>query len=98
MTYRVGPNQPRDWGDLEAHDSLAGVAVLAIAGERARMPRSLQRRLADASPRGTLAVIEGAGHFPFVEAPERYWTVVGRWLEETAPISSTRRTARSRAP
>jgi pimeloyl-ACP methyl ester carboxylesterase len=85
VTYQVGPNQPRDWGDLEALDALAGLAVLAIAGERDRMPRSLQQRLADASPRGTLTVIEGAGHFPFVETPERYWPVVARWLEGTAP-------------
>ena len=49
------------------------------------MPRALQQRIADASPRGTLAVIEGAGHFPFAETPERYWPVVARWLEETAP-------------
>jgi pimeloyl-ACP methyl ester carboxylesterase len=58
--------------------------VLAIAGEHDRMPRSLQRRIADASPRGTLAVIEGAGHFPFAETPERYWPVVAGWLAGTA--------------
>jgi pimeloyl-ACP methyl ester carboxylesterase len=57
--------------------------VLAIAGEHDRMPRSLQQRIADAAPRGTLAVIEGAGHFPFVETPARYCTVVARWLAET---------------
>lgn len=85
MTYQPGPNRKKDWGDLEALDALAGVTVLAIAGEHDRMPRSLQQRIADASPRGTLAVIEGAGHFAFAETPERYWQVVARWLEETAP-------------
>jgi pimeloyl-ACP methyl ester carboxylesterase len=85
VTYQPGPNAPRDWGDLEALDALAGVAVLAIAGEHDRMPLSLQQRIADASPRGTLAVIESAGHFPFAETPERYWPVVARWLDETAP-------------
>jgi pimeloyl-ACP methyl ester carboxylesterase len=84
VTYQTGPNLQQDWGELEALDALAGVAVLAIAGERDRMPRSLQQRIADASPRGTLAVIEGAGHFPFAETPDRYWPVVARWLEETA--------------
>lgn len=24
-------------------------------------------------------------HFRFAETPERYWPVVGRWLDETAP-------------
>jgi pimeloyl-ACP methyl ester carboxylesterase len=85
VTYQPGPNQPRDWGELEALDALAGIAVLAIAGEHDRMPRVLQQRIADASPRGTLAVIAGTGHFPFAEAPERYWPVVARWLRETAP-------------
>ena len=35
-------------------------------------------------PRGTLAVIEGAGHFPFAEAPGRYWEAVEAWLLRTA--------------
>jgi proline iminopeptidase len=85
VTYQTGPNRPHDWGDLEALDALAGVAVLAIAGEHDRMPRALQQRIADASPRGTLAVIEGAGHFPFAETPAAYWETVARWLEETDP-------------
>ena len=85
VTYQPGPNRVEDWGELEALEALDGVHVLAIAGEHDRMPRVLQQRIADASPHGTLAVIEGAGHFPFVEAPERYWPVVARWLEATAP-------------
>jgi pimeloyl-ACP methyl ester carboxylesterase len=83
VTYQPGPNRQEDWGELETLEALAGVAVLAIAGEHDRMPRALQQRIADASPRGTLAVIEGAGHFPFAETPERYWPVVERWLGET---------------
>jgi pimeloyl-ACP methyl ester carboxylesterase len=85
VTYQPGPNRHEQWGELETLDALAGVTVLAIAGARDRMPRALQQRIADASPRGTLAVIEGAGHFPFAETPERYWLVVARWLDETAP-------------
>jgi len=85
VTYQPGPNQQDDWGDLEALAALSGLQVLAIAGEHDRMPRALQQRIADASPRGTLAVIEGAGHFPFADTPERYWPVVARWLAETTP-------------
>ena len=35
------------------------------------------------APRGELVVIEGVGHFPFVEAPERYWPALISWLERT---------------
>jgi len=85
VTYQPGPNQQEDWGELEALDALAGVTVLSIAGEHDRMPLVLQQRIADASPRGTLAVIPNAGHFPFAETPELYWPVVATWLRETAP-------------
>jgi pimeloyl-ACP methyl ester carboxylesterase len=85
VTYQPGPNQHEDWGELEALEALAAIPVLAIAAEHDPIPRVFQQRIADASPRGTLAVIEGAGHFPFVETPDRYWPIVARWLEETAP-------------
>ena len=85
VTYQPGPNQHEDWGELETLGALADIPVLAIAAERDPIPREFQQRIADASPRGTLAVIEGSGHFPFVETPDRYWPVVARWLEETAP-------------
>ncbi len=80
VTYQIGPNQPTDWGDLETLDALAGVHVLAIAGEADRMPLALQERIAEASENGSLAVIGGAGHFPFAETPECYWPVVAEWL------------------
>ncbi len=36
------------------------------------------REIVEALPRGTgqLAVIEGAGHFPWLDAPDRYWQVI----------------------
>ena len=85
VIYQPGPNQREEWGELETLDALADITVLAIADEHDRMPRALQQRIADASPRGTPAVIEGAGHFPFAETPDRYRPVVARWLEETRP-------------
>jgi proline iminopeptidase len=38
------------------------------------------REIADALPQGAaqLEVIEGAGHFPWKDAPDRYWPIVGR--------------------
>jgi proline iminopeptidase len=83
VTYQPGPNRHREWGDLETLDALGDIAVLSIAAEHDRIPIEHPRRIADASPRGTLAVIEGSGHFPFIETPDRYWPVVARWLEET---------------
>jgi pimeloyl-ACP methyl ester carboxylesterase len=84
VTYQPGPNRHEEWGELEALDALRDKTVLAIAGEHDRMPRALQQRIADASPHGRLAVIEGAGHFPFAETPERYWGAVEAWLLRTA--------------
>jgi proline iminopeptidase len=79
-------HHPRDWGDLHALDALAATdkPVLAIAGDRDPIrPVPLARRIADAAPHGELLVIEGAGHFPFAETPERYWPELARWLSRT---------------
>jgi hypothetical protein len=71
VTYQTGPNQQEDWGELEALDALADVGS-SRSPARTTACRALQERIADASPRGTLAVIEGAGNFPFAQTPERY--------------------------
>jgi proline iminopeptidase len=76
----------RDWGDLHALDALAATdkPVLAIAGDRDPIrPVPLARRIADAAPNGELMVVEGAGHFPFAEAPERHWPALAEWLRRT---------------
>jgi pimeloyl-ACP methyl ester carboxylesterase len=74
----------RDWGELHALDALAATdkPVLAITGDRDPIgPLAVARRVADAAPRGEMLVVEGAGHFPFAEAPERYWPAVADWLK-----------------
>jgi pimeloyl-ACP methyl ester carboxylesterase len=78
----------RDWGDLHALEALAACSrpVLAIAGEHDRpTPRPLAERIAATAPHGELLVIDGVGHFPFAEAPERYWPAISAWLSRTAP-------------
>jgi pimeloyl-ACP methyl ester carboxylesterase len=72
----------RDWGDLHALDALTATSkpVLAITGDRdpiGPLPRA--QRVARTAPRGELLVIEGTGHFPFAEAPERYWPALAEW-------------------
>jgi pimeloyl-ACP methyl ester carboxylesterase len=85
VTYQVGANRPTDWGELEALDALAGVPVLAIAGEAdRRLPPPLQQRIAAATEQGTFVVIGGAGHFPFAETPDHYWPVIAEWLAATS--------------
>ena len=87
VIYRPEMMWERDWGDLHALEALAAaeIPVLAIVGEHDRAtPPAAARRIADTAPRGELLVIEGTGHFPFVEAPERYWPALGEWLARTA--------------
>jgi pimeloyl-ACP methyl ester carboxylesterase len=80
-------HRSRDWGELHALDALAAFAgpVLAITGadDRAQPPGNA-RRIADAAPHGELAIVEGAGHFPFAETPDGYWPVLIEWLNRTA--------------
>jgi pimeloyl-ACP methyl ester carboxylesterase len=76
----------RDWGELHALDALAAssLPVLAIAGEHDRpTPPPLGERIAATAPHGELLVIDGVGHFPFAEAPERYWPAISSWLSRT---------------
>jgi proline iminopeptidase len=87
VVFRHEGLRDRDWGDLHALTALATseIPVLAVAGEHDRgTPVAAARRIAATAPRGELLVIEGAGHFPFAEAPEAYWGGVGAWLERTA--------------
>ena len=76
-----------DFGELHALDALAAadIPVLAIAGaRRSGDAAGLRARIADAAPHGELLIIEGAGHFPFAETPDRYWPALIDWLTRTA--------------
>ena len=87
VVYQPEMAWERDWGELHALEALASaeIPILAIAGEHDRAtPPAAARRIAETAPRGELLVIEGTGHFPFVEAPERYWPALGDWLARTA--------------
>jgi proline iminopeptidase len=86
VVFDVGAHQGHDFGELHALEALAAtnIPVLAIAGEHDRpTPPACARRIAETAPRGELVVIEGVGHFPFAEAPERYWPALISWLDRT---------------
>jgi pimeloyl-ACP methyl ester carboxylesterase len=88
VLFQVEAHKSHDWGELHALDALAAadIPVLAIAGEHDRpTPPAAARRIASTAPRGELVIVEGAGHFPFVEQPDRYWPALIDWLTRTSP-------------
>jgi proline iminopeptidase len=88
VVYRHDWMRHEEWGDLHALTALAtcDVPLLAIGAEHDRgTPPAAARRIAATAPRGELVILDGVGHFPFAEAPERYWRVVRDWLERTPP-------------
>jgi pimeloyl-ACP methyl ester carboxylesterase len=83
VVFQPEAHHEHDFGELHALDALvaADQPVLAIAGADDRAtPPPLARRIAEAAPRGELLIVEGTGHFPFAEAPERYWPALVDWL------------------
>ena len=86
VVFQVAAHTGHDLGELHALEALAAtdVPVLAIGGTEDRAtPPACARRIAETAPRGELVVIDGVGHFPFAEAPERYWPAVIDWLSRT---------------
>ncbi len=83
---RYSPQMHRiDPGEFDVRDGLAGVnvPVLVITGAEDRITRPQEsEEIAAALPDATVAIVQGAGHFPFIETPERYLGVIGSWLQE----------------
>jgi proline iminopeptidase len=87
VVFQPEAHRSRDWGELHALDALAATdaPVLAIAADHDRaQPPGNAERIASAARNGELLIIEGAGHFPFAEAPDRYWPPLIDWLTRTA--------------
>lgn len=84
VAYRPDVGRHEDWGPLELLGALAGVRVpvLALAGSEDRaIPPSGTAAIADAAADCRFVVIEGAGHFPFAERPDRYVEAVASFLD-----------------
>jgi pimeloyl-ACP methyl ester carboxylesterase len=66
-----------DWREkLRALSTLA----LVIHGERDALPAVVARELVELLPRARQILLPNAGHMPFWEAPERFFTVVDEFL------------------
>ena len=87
VLFRPETARPREWGELEALTALAFTdkPVLSIGAELDRaIDPVAARRIAITAPRGELLILDGCGHFPFAEQPQRYWEAVESWLLRTA--------------
>lgn len=79
----LGADGMRHCSTREFHESLArlDVPVLLVHGEQDPRPRWAAERLAETLPRCELVVLPGVGHFPDLEAPERYRGIVRAFLQ-----------------
>ena len=66
-----------DWRPLVAD---LRVPTLVIHGERDLLPVTVARETAALLPRARLAIVSDAGHMPFWEAPEEFFTLVEEFL------------------
>ena len=70
-------------------DQLAGIdcpTLVCVGALDPITPVDVSREIVEALPRdiGRLEVIEGAGHFPWLDTPERYWPVIEDFVASPA--------------
>jgi proline iminopeptidase len=73
--------------DWRAAMRAAAAPVLVVHGERDLQPRAQSERVSRLFPAGRLAVVPGAGHFVFDEAPDAFAEVVRRFLADVGAIA-----------
>ncbi|HTJ68529.1 MAG TPA: alpha/beta fold hydrolase [Actinospica sp.] len=73
-----------DVAELQDRTRALDVPVLIIDGLDDLRPRSAVDSLAGSLPRVTRARIAGAGHFPWLDAPDVFEDALGGWLTEPA--------------
>jgi pimeloyl-ACP methyl ester carboxylesterase len=76
----TSPSADYDWRPLAARVS---APALVVHGEADPFPTAGSEEWARVLPRGRLVVIPGAGHFPHVEQPERFFPAVEAFLDQT---------------
>jgi pimeloyl-ACP methyl ester carboxylesterase len=70
----------RDGYDWRATLADLSVPTLVMHGEDDLLPPAVARALAQLLPNARLALVPGAGHMPFWEAPETFFTLVEQFL------------------
>jgi 3-oxoadipate enol-lactonase len=79
MLQRISTSEDR----LDALHAVA-VPTLVIVGEEDAPFIGPSRRMSDAIPGATLAVVQGGGHSPQFEAPEAWWVALSSFLDQVA--------------
>ncbi len=77
-------------GEWDWTASLRAVAApaLVIHGTADPLPVASARQWAAALPNGRLLLLQGVGHFPYLEVPETFFTVVDEFLEGRWPAGA----------
>jgi proline iminopeptidase len=85
VVFQPEAHHEHELGELHALEALAAtdIPVLAVVGAQERWGTAAAERIAATARRGELLLVDGAGHFPFAEAPERYWPPLIEWLRRT---------------
>ncbi len=74
-----------DWSVVDRSLNVE-VRTLVIHGERDLIWDPVHaKRIARALPNATLAILEGANHFPWIETPEAFFQAVKKWVATLEP-------------
>jgi proline iminopeptidase len=79
-TYPVARENLGDW-DIHGALSRVTTPTLIIAGSESVFTPEAMRALHAALPNSRLEIVDGAGHFPFIEAQGSFLTLVAEFLE-----------------
>lgn len=77
---------PDHWEELPEMQ----VPTLLVHGTKDPIPLVMAQEMADSLPRARLEVLDGVGHFPFAEAPGRFFALVRGFLGSAAGEGSRR--------
>ena len=87
----------RSLGEWDWRPALRAVAAptLVIRGTMDHVPLESAREWAAAVPNGRLLLLEGSGHFPYLDAPEKFFAAAatfldGRWPNHSKPSMISR--------
>jgi proline iminopeptidase len=81
----AGPSILASYGDWDLRDQLRRVSLptLVMHGTEDVIPMDIAQEWTAVLPNARLVQIPAAGHFPFVEQPERFWPVIEEFIAAT---------------